>query len=124
MFDLRTMRVHWETNVGNGICGIEFDRKDVVMNKVSVSTLDSRVFVFDLRTRHPVKGYAFARQKAHKLAAHPIFLHVDPLVYFHDALMKWIAQVDRLDCPPLAARPRPLHYLRWQRNALPLEIVS
>nr|CAH0109253.1 unnamed protein product [Daphnia galeata] len=66
IFDLKTMKVQWETNVGNGICSIEFDRKDIEQNKLTVCTLDSRIFVFDLTTKHPNKGYAFARQKAHK----------------------------------------------------------
>ncbi|KAK4005161.1 dynein axonemal assembly factor 10 [Daphnia magna] len=66
IFDLKTMKIQWETNVGNGICSVEFDRKDIEQNKLNVCTLDSRIFAFDLTTRHPTKGYAFARQKAHK----------------------------------------------------------
>ena len=74
------MKIHWETNVGNGVRihtldyltllltalsypFIEFDRKDIEQNKLTVCTLDSRIFVFDLTTKHPSKGYAFARQK-------------------------------------------------------------
>jgi hypothetical protein len=34
LFDLRTSSLRWETNVGNGVVCVEFDRKDVEMNKV------------------------------------------------------------------------------------------
>ena len=34
LFDLRTSSVRWETNVGNGVVCVEFDRKDIEMNKV------------------------------------------------------------------------------------------
>jgi len=63
IFDLKTMKVQWETNVGNGVCSVEFDRKDIEKNKLTVCTLESRIFVFDLTTQHETKGFAFARQK-------------------------------------------------------------
>lgn len=34
LFDLRTNKFRWETNVGNGVVCTEFDRKDIDMNKV------------------------------------------------------------------------------------------
>lgn len=66
MFDLRTMSLRWETNVKNGVCGLEFDRKDIVMNKLVATTLESKFHVFDLRTHHPSKGYSSLTEKAHK----------------------------------------------------------
>ena len=42
MFDLRTNTVRWETNCQNGVVGVEFDRKDIEMNKLIVTTLESR----------------------------------------------------------------------------------
>ncbi len=42
MFDLRTTGTLWETNVDNGITGIQFDRQDIEMNKLVVTTLESR----------------------------------------------------------------------------------
>jgi hypothetical protein len=30
LFDLRANSIRWETNVANGVCGIEFDRKDIM----------------------------------------------------------------------------------------------
>lgn len=58
MFDLRQMKVQWETNIKNGICCVEFDRRDIPMNKVAVTTLEGGLNVYDLRTQHPTKGFA------------------------------------------------------------------
>ena len=66
MFDLRTMSVRWETNLKNGVCGLEFDRRDIVMNKLVATTLESKFHVFDLRTHHAKQGYASLTQEAHK----------------------------------------------------------
>lgn len=63
MFDLRRMKVRWETNVKNGICAIEFDRKDIKMNKMAVTTLEGGLHVYDLRTLHSSKGYARVSEK-------------------------------------------------------------
>eukprot|EP00118_Oscarella_pearsei_P005405 m.24874 g.24874 ORF g.24874 m.24874 type:complete len:359 (+) comp28690_c0_seq3:30-1106(+) len=66
LFDLRTMSVRWEENLKNGICDVEFDRKDIKMNKLVVTTLESKFHVFDVRVQHPKKGFASLDQKAHK----------------------------------------------------------
>ncbi|XP_011403803.2 PREDICTED: WD repeat-containing protein 92-like [Amphimedon queenslandica] len=66
MFDLRTMTLKWETNVKNGVCGLEFDRKDIPMNKLVSATLESKFNLFDLRTFHPAKGYTSLTEKYHK----------------------------------------------------------
>lgn len=58
MFDLRHMKIQWETNVKNGICCVEFDRRDIPMNKMAVTTLEGGLNVYDLRTQHPTKGFA------------------------------------------------------------------
>lgn len=42
------------------------DRKDIEMNKMVVTTLESKFHVFDLRTQHPEKGFARVSEKAHK----------------------------------------------------------
>ncbi|VDD76356.1 unnamed protein product [Mesocestoides corti] len=65
LFDLRAMRVRWEKNVKNGVCSIEFDRKDIEMNKLVVTTLESKIHVFDMRTQHPERGFASLTEKAH-----------------------------------------------------------
>lgn len=66
MFDLRNMSLRWETNVKNGICGVEFDRKDINMNKVVATCLENKFHVFDMRTQHPQKGFAQLTETAHK----------------------------------------------------------
>ncbi|KAI8487592.1 PREDICTED: WD repeat-containing protein 92-like [Branchiostoma belcheri] len=66
LFDLRNMALRWETNVKNGVCSVEFDRKDINMNKMVATTLESKFHVFDMRTQHPTKGFASLSEKAHK----------------------------------------------------------
>jgi len=66
LLDLRTGTVRWSTNVQNGVCGLEFDRKDIEMNKLAVATLESRYRLYDLRTHHSVLGYSFMSQSAHE----------------------------------------------------------
>jgi len=55
LFDLRTNTIRWETNCANGICSVQFDRKDIEMNKLVVTTLESKFRVYDMRTEHPVQ---------------------------------------------------------------------
>ncbi|XP_059607500.1 dynein axonemal assembly factor 10 [Phlebotomus argentipes] len=63
MIDLRKMLQRWETNLGNGVCGVEFDRNDIEMNKLAVTTLEGGLFVYDVRTQHPKKGFACVVEK-------------------------------------------------------------
>ncbi len=65
MFDLKMNMLKWETNLKNGICSVEFDRKDVAMNKLVVTTLESKLHVFDLKTLHPELGYTGLSEVAH-----------------------------------------------------------
>lgn len=58
LFDLRRMELRWETNVNNGVCGLEFDRRDIKMNKLVATTLEGGLHVYDLRTQHPTKGFS------------------------------------------------------------------
>eukprot|EP00050_Salpingoeca_kvevrii_P003342 m.222744 g.222744 ORF g.222744 m.222744 type:complete len:356 (+) comp10814_c0_seq40:312-1379(+) len=66
MFDLRMMKAIWETNLDNGICSLQFDRKDINMNKLLSVGLESAINVFDLRTFHEEHGFASVKEKAHK----------------------------------------------------------
>ena len=66
MFDLRTNTVRWEANVGNGVVGLEFDRKDIEMNKLLTATLESKFRIYDVRTQHKEDGFAHLSEKAHK----------------------------------------------------------
>jgi len=74
IFDLRSMALRWETNLKNGVCSVQFDRKDIKMNKLVCSTLEGKFHVFDTRTQHPKQGFASVVEKAHKstvwLASH------------------------------------------------------
>jgi WD40 repeat protein len=63
LFDLRMMALRWETTCKNGICSLEFDRKDIEMNKLVATTLEGGVFVYDMRTEHPTKGFAHCSEK-------------------------------------------------------------
>jgi len=66
LFDLRTNSMRYETNVSNGVTNIEFDRKDIEMNKMAITTLESRFRVMDMRTQHPTEGFSCLAEKAHK----------------------------------------------------------
>lgn len=66
VLDLVAGKMRWETNVSNGVCGVEFDRKDIEMNKLVVTTLESRYRLYDMRTEHPVHGFSFLSQEAHQ----------------------------------------------------------
>uniref|UniRef100_A0A8C3E9U5 Dynein axonemal assembly factor 10 n=1 Tax=Corvus moneduloides TaxID=1196302 RepID=A0A8C3E9U5_CORMO len=66
LFDLKTMSLRWETNIKNGVCSVEFDRKDINMNKLVATSLEGKFHVFDMRTQHPTKGFASVSEKAQK----------------------------------------------------------
>lgn len=63
LFDLRKMAVRWETTCRNGICSLEFDRKDIEMNKLAATTLEGGLFVYDMRTQHHAKGFSYCSEK-------------------------------------------------------------
>ena len=50
----------------NGVCGLEFDRPDIAMNKLVAATLESKFHVFDLKTYHPESGFAGCDEMGHK----------------------------------------------------------
>lgn len=50
LFDLKTMSLRWETHVPNGVCSLEFDRKESKMNRLLVTCLDSTFHVFSAVT--------------------------------------------------------------------------
>ena len=56
LFDLRKMSLRWETNCGNGICSVEFDRKDTRMNKLAVATLEGGLYTYNMQLEDPTKG--------------------------------------------------------------------
>eukprot|EP00042_Codosiga_hollandica_P025975 m.119437 g.119437 ORF g.119437 m.119437 type:complete len:356 (+) comp52054_c0_seq7:93-1160(+) len=66
MFDLRTLSLQWETHLPNGICSLQFDRKDINMNKLLVTSLESKFHVYDLRTYNQKSGFTHLTESAHK----------------------------------------------------------
>ena len=66
LFDLRTMTQRWETNIKNGVCCVEFDRKDAPMNKLVATSLEAKFTVYDVRTQHSSKGFASLTEKVQK----------------------------------------------------------
>lgn len=63
LFDLRTQKMIHEFNVSNGVCDLEFDRPDIELNKLLVSSLEGRMRAYDLRTKHPTLGYAYVEER-------------------------------------------------------------
>lgn len=47
----------------NQVCCVEFDRKDINMNKLVATSLEGKFHVFDMRTQHPTKGFASVSEK-------------------------------------------------------------
>ena len=45
------------------MCCLEFDRKDIEMNKLVATTLESKIHVFDMKTQHQEKGFASVVEK-------------------------------------------------------------
>ena len=58
-------KIRWEINIGDGVTALEFDRKDIAMNKLVATTLESRLALYDMRTYNVDKGYANLSHKAH-----------------------------------------------------------
>jgi hypothetical protein len=44
--------------VKNGVCGLQFDRADIKMNKFVAACLESQLHVYDARTQHPREASA------------------------------------------------------------------
>ena len=63
LLDLKMNKLRWETNVQNGVCSIDFDRKDIEMNKMIVTTLESKYRLYDMRTFNSKKGYTSLTQQ-------------------------------------------------------------
>ena len=40
VWDLRKMALYWETNVGNGVCGVEWDRRDIEVSVLSFKLIN------------------------------------------------------------------------------------
>lgn len=42
---------------------MEFDRKNINMNKLVATSLEGKFHTFDMRTQHPTKGFASVSEK-------------------------------------------------------------
>ncbi|SOV81396.1 G-beta repeat protein, putative [Plasmodium sp. gorilla clade G3] len=62
-FDLRTMRLEHEVNVNNGVCAVNYDRKDTKKNKLICSTLEGNIYIFNLDVYNEVSGYSYSKDK-------------------------------------------------------------
>eukprot|EP00483_Globobulimina_turgida_P010507 UN10528 len=59
VLDLRTNKIYFETNVNNGVCCLEFDRKDIKLNKLVITSLESQYRIYDMKTKHISDGFAY-----------------------------------------------------------------
>lgn len=151
MLDLRTNKIRWEDNVKSGVCalllsivlmllltvvccvvlsqivGLEFDRKDIQMNKLVCTTLESRsgslliwiwfhalhctdcgacrFRVFDLRTQHPEQGFASLTEKVCARACLVSFIQFGVSCCFSPWLYASGARLHNLDRQAPAAEP-------------------
>ena len=53
LYDIRTSKLKWKTNLKYGISSIEFDKKDIPINKMIATTFESKLHVFDLISNNP-----------------------------------------------------------------------
>lgn len=58
LFDLRQNSLIWDTNLKNGVCSVELDRRDIQMNKLVATTLEGKCHLFDMRTYNVESGYS------------------------------------------------------------------
>ena len=66
LFDLRTNYLQWDHNLLNAVCGLQFDRREAMMNKLVAATLEGKFCVFDLRTFNANEGgYSGMTEKVH-----------------------------------------------------------
>ena len=49
IYDLRMDKLIYGQNFKSGICSIEFDKKNIPINKMVATTLDSKIYIFDLK---------------------------------------------------------------------------
>ena len=49
IYDLKMDKLIYGENFKNGICSIEFDKKNIPLNKMVATTLDSKIYLFDLK---------------------------------------------------------------------------
>lgn len=48
LFDLRSMKIRWQTHISSSVCSLEFDDKSSPLNRLTVGTSAGRVHAFNL----------------------------------------------------------------------------
>jgi len=69
VFDLRTEKLWWDENVKNGVTDLEFDRRDIEMNKLVATTLEGGIHCWDCRTLSDEGELARTSEKPHTSTA-------------------------------------------------------
>jgi len=72
VFDLRTLSLHWDVHLSNGVCSLAFDRPDIMRNKLMATCLEGKVHLWDMKTKHVKAGYAMHEQRIEK-ARHTVW---------------------------------------------------
>lgn len=65
LFDLRNMALSDEFNLPDGICSLEFDRKDIKMNKLLATGLEDNISLFIMRNRSSYQ-YPTITERVHR----------------------------------------------------------
>jgi len=69
LFDLRNLKLYWDENVKNGVTDLEFDRRDIEMNKLAATTLEGHVHCWDCRTLGKQMEFARVSERPHTSTA-------------------------------------------------------
>ncbi|KAI4836327.1 WD repeat-containing protein 92 [Plasmodium brasilianum] len=62
-FDIKMMLIEHEANVNNGVCSINYDRKDTKRNKLICSTLEGNIYIFNLDVYSEDSGFAYSKDQ-------------------------------------------------------------
>lgn len=63
---------------------MEFDRRDIPMNKLVVTGLESKFSVFDMRTQHPTKGFASLTESVSSFLSEAVTSEASDCWYCHN----------------------------------------
>lgn len=56
LFDLRTMKIRWQTHINSPICSIDIDNKSKSINRMAVGTSFKGIHLFDFNAQSPDDG--------------------------------------------------------------------
>ncbi|VTZ70597.1 WD repeat-containing protein 92, putative [Plasmodium chabaudi chabaudi] len=62
-FDLKMVSIEHEVNVNNGVCSVNYDRKDTKKNKLICSTLEGNIYIFNLDVYSEGYGYSHSKDQ-------------------------------------------------------------